>query len=114
MAVVKVGVTLPTGLTVKKAKLRVAPSNGMICSEFELGLSEEHDGILVLDEKARVGASLLDALGLDDEVLNISVTPNRGDCLSVLGLAREVAAVTGLPLKMPELTLVESGRDVSG
>lgn len=114
VAVVKVGVTLPTGLTVKKAKLRGAPSNGMICSEFELGLSEEHDGILVLDEKASVGASLLDVLGLDDEVLDISITPNRGDCLSVLGLAREVAAVTGLPLTMPELKLVESGSDVSG
>ena len=113
VAVVKVGVTLPSGLTVKKAKLRGAPSNGMICSEFELGLSEEHDGILVLDGKAPVGASLLDVLGLDDEVLDISITPNRGDCLSVLGLAREVAAVTGLPLKMPEPRLAESGTDVS-
>lgn len=114
VAVVKVGVTLPSGLTVKKAKLRGAPSNGMICSESELGLSEDHDGILVLDEAAPVGASLLDVLGLDDEVLDISITPNRGDCLSVLGLAREVAAVTGLPLTLPKLTLEERGPDVSG
>ncbi len=114
VAVVKVGTTLPTGLTVKKAKLRGAPSNGMICSEFEMGLSDEHDGILVLDDTAPVGASVLEVLGLDDEVLDISITPNRGDCLSVLGLAREVAVVTGLPLKMPELKLTESGSDVSG
>ena len=111
VAVVKVGVTLPTGLTVKKAKLRGQPSHGMICSEHELGLSDEHDGIMVLDENAVVGDSLLNALGLDDEVLDISVTPNRGDCLSVLGLAREVAAITGLPLSLPRVTLAESGRD---
>lgn len=113
VAVVKVGVTLPTGLTVKKAKLRGQPSNGMICSEFELGLSEEHDGILVLDPGAPVGASLLDVLNLDDEVLDISVTPNRGDCLSVLGLAREVAALTGLPLSMPRFSERLRGADAS-
>lgn len=109
VAVVKVGVTLPTGLTVKKAKLRGLPSHGMICSERELGLSDEHDGIMVLDEAAIVGSSLLDALGLDDEVLDVSITPNRGDCLSVLGLAREVAAIAGLPLTLPGLNLQESG-----
>ncbi|MDL2316180.1 phenylalanine--tRNA ligase subunit beta [Desulfovibrio sp. OttesenSCG-928-A18] len=103
VAVVKVGVTLPNGLTVKKAKLRGAPSHGMICSEFELGLSEEHNGIMVLDPAAPVGVSLLEQLGLDDEVLDISVTPNRGDCLSVLGFAREVSALTGLPLGIPPL-----------
>ncbi|MDL2290980.1 phenylalanine--tRNA ligase subunit beta [Desulfovibrio sp. OttesenSCG-928-F20] len=113
VAVVKVGVTLPTGLTVKKSKLRGAPSHGMICSEFELGLSEEHDGILVLDAKAPVGGSLLDLLGLDDEVLDVAVTPNRGDCLSVLGLAREVAALARLPLSMPKFDLHFQGQDAS-
>lgn len=113
VAVVKVGVTLPTGLTVKKAKLRGAPSHGMICSEFELGLSDEHDGILVLDPDAPVGASFLDALNLDDEILDISVTPNRGDCLSVLGLAREVSAITGLPLSLPSFARREAGPDAS-
>lgn len=113
VAVVKVGVTLPTGLTVKKAKLRGQPSHGMICSESELGLSDDHEGILVLDPGAPVGASLIDALGIDDEVLTISVTPNRGDCLSVLGLAREVAALTGLPLRRPEFARHSKGADAS-
>ena len=113
VAVVKVGVTLPTGLTVKKAKLRGQPSHGMICSEFELGLSDDHDGILVLDPDAPVGASLLDALGIDDEVLDVSVTPNRGDCLSVLGLAREVSVITGLPLSLPRFSRREQGADAS-
>lgn len=113
VAVVKVGVTLPTGLTVKKAKLRGQPSHGMICSESELGLSDDHDGILVLDPDAPVGASLIDTLGIDDEVLDISVTPNRGDCLSVLGLAREVSALTGLPLCRPEFPRYSKGPDAS-
>ncbi|MDR1945798.1 MAG: phenylalanine--tRNA ligase subunit beta [Desulfovibrio sp.] len=113
VAVVRVGVTLPTGLTVSKAKLRGAPSNGMICSEFELGLSDEHSGIMVLDPAVPVGKSLLDALELDDEILDISVTPNRGDCLSVLGLAVETAALTGLPLTMPDYERLSGGTDAS-
>ena len=114
VAVGKVGVTLPTGLTVKKVKLRGQPSHGMICSEFELGLSDDHDGILVLNPGAPVGASLIDVLGVDDEVLDVSVTPNRGDCLSVLGLAREVSAITGLPLRMPEFSRRLRGGDAAG
>ena len=114
VAVVKVGTTLPGGLEVKKAKLRGAPSHGMICSEQELGLGEDHDGILVLAPSAKVGASLLDVLPLDDEILDISVTPNRGDCLSVLGLAREVAAITGLPLTLPRFERRNAGADASG
>lgn len=113
VAVVKVGVTLPTGLTVKKAKLRGQPSHGMICSEFELGLSEDHDGILVLNPDAPVAASLLDVLAIDDEVLDVSVTPNRGDCLSVLGLAREISAMSGLPLRMPDFSRRLEGEDAS-
>lgn len=114
VAVIKVGSSLPDGLTIKKAKLRGQPSNGMICSERELGISEEHNGIMVLPQDAKVGSLLLDALELDDEILDISVTPNRGDCLSVLGLAREVAAITGLPLTMPRFAMHEAGPDASG
>lgn len=103
--VAPVGARLPDGTVIKKAKLRGAPSLGMICSERELGLSEDHSGIMVLPENLPVGAPLIDVLDLDREVLDISVTPNRADCLSVLGLARETALAFDLPLIVPELPL---------
>lgn len=103
--VAPVGARLPDGTIIKKAKLRGAPSFGMICSERELGLTEDHSGIMVLPEDLPVGARLIDVLELDREVLDISVTPNRADCLSVLGLARETALAFHLPLTVPELPL---------
>ncbi|MDL2272177.1 phenylalanine--tRNA ligase subunit beta [Desulfovibrio sp. OttesenSCG-928-I05] len=111
VAVAPVGATLPNGMTIKKAKLRGAPSHGMICSELEMGLSEDHKGIMILDANAPVGTKLVDFLGLDQDVLDIGITPNRGDCLSVLGLAREVAVGFNLPLTMPNVSLVEDGGD---
>ena len=104
-----VGTTMPGGLVIKKAKLRGAPSCGMICSERELGLTEDHSGIMVLPETAVPGAKLVDTLDLDREVLDISITPNRADCLSVLGLARETALAFGLPFRIPERELAEDG-----
>ena len=101
-----VGTRLPDGTVIKKAKLRGQPSMGMICSERELGLSDAHDGILVLPEGLLPGSRMVDALELDREVLDISVTPNRADCLSVLGLARETAMAFKLPFKVPELPLI--------
>ena len=112
--VAMVGVTLPGDFTIKKAKLRGQPSNGMICSERELGLSEDHGGIMVLDADAPVGAKLVDYLDLDTEVLEIGITPNRADALSVLGLAREAALAFKLPLTLPRLELVEQGDDWTG
>ncbi|MDR2076808.1 MAG: phenylalanine--tRNA ligase subunit beta [Desulfovibrio sp.] len=109
VAVARVGVTLPNGMQIRKATLRGAPSEGMICSEAELGLSSDHEGILVLDPSAGIGARLPDALKLDDEILDIAVTPNRGDCLSVLGLARETAALCRLPLNLPRIRPEETG-----
>lgn len=100
-----VGACLPDGTVIKKAKLRGAPSFGMICSERELGLSEDHSGIMLLPADLPVGERLIDVLDLDTEVLDISVTPNRADCLSVLGLARETALAFHLPLTVPELPL---------
>ena len=100
-----VGSSLPDGTVIKKAKLRGAPSFGMICSERELGLTEDHSGIMVLPENAPAGARLVDVLDLDREVLDISITPNRADCLSVLGLAREAALAFNLPLTIPDLPL---------
>ncbi|MDR3358864.1 MAG: phenylalanine--tRNA ligase subunit beta [Desulfovibrio sp.] len=101
-----VGTRMPDGMVIKKARLRGAVSCGMICSERELGLAENHDGIMVLPAGTRTGLRLVDALNLDTEILNVSVTPNRADCLSVLGLARETAHAFGLPLSVddPPLT----------
>ncbi len=106
VAVAPIGAKLPDGTVIKKAKLRGQPSMGMICSERELGLSEDHGGILVLPESVATGQSFIDALGLDTEVLDLSITPNRGDCLSILGIARETATAYKLPLHVPELPLI--------
>ncbi len=113
------GSTMPGGFKIKKTKLRGVPSCGMICSERELGLSDDHEGIFVLPENDRhgnpfqVGAKFVDAMEMDTEVLDISITPNRADCLSVLGLARMVAAAYDLPLTMPECDIKEEGEDCS-
>lgn len=107
--VATVGTTLPGGMTIQKAKLRGERSWGMICSERELGLGESHGGIMVLDPKLSPGVPVPDALGLERVVLDVSITPNRADCLSVLGLARETAAAFGLPLHLPQVQLTEAG-----
>ena len=80
-------------IRLKPAKLRGIESNGMICSEKELGISENHEGIMVLPHDVPIGIPLYDYLG--DIILNLDITPNRADCLSVIGIAREVAALTG-------------------
>src|SRR5262245_49861063 len=92
-----VGAELPAG-AVKKTAVRGVESNGMVCSERELGLSEDHSGVLALPADAPVGRDLREYLELDDKRLTIKLTPNRPDCLSVLGIAREVAALTGAKL----------------
>lgn len=107
--VAKVGTVMPEGMKIKKAKLRGVKSFGMICSESELGFSEDHDGIWVLDDSFTVGDKLVDALNLERVVFDFDITPNRADCLSILGFARETALAFDLPLTMPELNLVESG-----
>lgn len=117
--VAPVGSTLPGGLVMKKAKLRGVPSFGMICSERELGLTDDHSGILVLPETSRSGHRLMpgerfvEACELDQEVLDISITPNRADCLSVYGFARIVGAYLGLPVTRPAVHLQETGDDMS-
>ena len=109
VAFAPVGAEVFGGMRLKKAKIRGQVSMGMICAEDELGLGEGHKGIMVLDPNLPLGMNLVDALDLDDVVLDVSVTPNRADCLSVLGMAREVAMVFGLPLTMPEVDIAESG-----
>jgi phenylalanyl-tRNA synthetase beta chain len=96
-----------------RAKIRGVESYGMICSEYELGLGEDKEGIMVLDESAKVGQPLAEYFGLDDVVYDISITPNRPDCLSHIGIARELAVVFGLKVKKPEVKLIESERKVT-
>ena len=91
----------------KAAKIRGVVSAGMVCSERELGLGDDHTGILVLNDEAPIGTPLVDYLG--DAVLDAEVTPNRPDCNSVLGVAHEVAAITGETVTEPELTYAEDG-----
>ncbi len=95
----KPGVTLPNGMKLRKAKIRGVVSNGMLCSAIELGLGDESDGILSLPQDAEVGSPLVDFLELPDAIIDLDLTPNRGDCFSVLGIARDVSALTGTQLK---------------
>lgn len=113
VAVAKVGAVLPGDFKIKKAKLRGQVSMGMICAEDEIGLGESHSGIMVLDEGLAVGTPLVEALNLDTVVFDLGITPNRGDCLSILGVAREVAMAYGLPLTMPESKVEESGENAA-
>jgi len=94
-------------VVLKPAKLRGIVSEGMVCSELELGLSEEHAGIMVLDPEAVVGQPLVEELG--DAILDVEVTPNQGYCLSMLGVAREVAALTGERVREPAIGYVPVG-----
>ena len=97
------GAVLPGGLVIRAAEVRGVASDGMLCSARELALSEDHSGLMVLDEALAVGADLRVALSLDDTVFTLKLTPNRPDCLGVVGVAREVAAVSGAPLELPSL-----------
>ena len=101
------GVRLPNGLKLRKSKIRGVMSYGMLCSAVELGLGEESDGIISLPMAATVGQPLTELLSLPDSVIDIDVTPNRGDCLSVLGIARDVAAITGQPFSEPEVAQID-------
>src|SRR5512135_1403873 len=104
-----IGAKLPGGMEIRKAKLRGVESFGMLCSARELGLSEEASGLLELAPELQTGAPLVEALGLDDTILEVNLTPNRGDCMSVLGIAREVSALTGQALTGPVLAASAAG-----
>ncbi|MBM4219823.1 MAG: phenylalanine--tRNA ligase subunit beta [Gammaproteobacteria bacterium] len=102
------GARLAAGDAIRRTRLRGVESAGMLCSARELGLSDEHEGILELPGELVTGAPLREALGLDDTILTLNVTPNRGDVLSVLGVAREVAAIAGRRLTPPALDTVQA------
>ena len=110
--VATIGTTLPSGLTIKRAKLRGETSEGMLCSEKELGLSDDAAGLMELPTDISFGMPLSEALGLDDVVFELEITPNRPDCLSLIGVAREIRAETGNPLKLPTVDLQESSINV--
>ncbi len=93
VAFAKIGSRLANGIKIKKSKIRGVVSEGMLCSETELAIGEESSGIIVLDSAAPLGQPVRDCLALNDTVFDIDVTPNRGDCLSVLGIARELVAL---------------------
>jgi phenylalanyl-tRNA synthetase beta chain len=94
----------------KRSKIRGVVSNGMVCSGKELGISDEHEGILVLPEDATVGTPMVDYLG--DAIFDLELTPNRPDCLGVLGVAREIAATSGKAIREPDITYAEDGPSV--
>ncbi len=109
VALAKIGAVLPNGVEIKKAKIRGRSSEGMLCSEQELKLAEESAGIMILPADTPLGRPLADVLGLSDWLLEVEITPNRGDCLSVLGVAREVASITGETVVLPEVPILEDG-----
>ncbi|ULJ63241.1 phenylalanine--tRNA ligase subunit beta [Wielerella bovis] len=102
------GAILPNDFNIKPTKMRGVVSNGMLCSAKELGLPEDVDGLLILDNNAPVGQNVRDFLDLDDTIFTLKITPNRTDCLSIKGLAREVAALTGCEVNFPKIQLVKS------
>jgi phenylalanyl-tRNA synthetase beta chain len=104
-----VGAKLPGDFKIKKAKLRGVESFGMICSESELGMNDTSDGIAELDSEAPIGQDIREYLDLDDNIIELDITPNRGDCFSVLGVAREVSANYNMSFVMPEIEVNVAG-----
>lgn len=100
------GAVLPGDFKIKEAKVRGVPSAGMLCAAVELGMAKESDGLMILAADAKPGTSLRELLGLDDICIELKLTPNRPDCLGLLGLAREVSALTNTPVLAPEIKAV--------
>lgn len=101
-----IGAKLPNGTEIKKAKLRGVESSGMLCSARELALSEDSSGLMDLPAELRTGEDLVKALSLDDTIFEVNLTPNRGDCMSIAGVAREAAAARSVPLQVPAIAPV--------
>ncbi len=108
-----VGAELPNGAKITKAKIRGVKSKGMICSETELGLGDDASGIIVLPDDANVGQASVEYLGRDDYQLELEITPNRPDCLGILGIAREVSTLTGKKICWPKVDLEEDNESAS-
>jgi phenylalanyl-tRNA synthetase beta chain len=108
-----VGSVLPTGQHIAAEQVGGVLSEGMLCSAAELGFSDTSAGILLLPSSSRPGTSLTTQLGLRDVALEVNVTPNRPDCLNIFGIAREVSALTGVPLKFPDTSVSETGEAIT-
>jgi phenylalanyl-tRNA synthetase beta chain len=108
-----VGASLPGDLVIRNARIRGEASEGMLCSEEELGIGSDASGIMILSQDTPVGAELGEVLDLGDAVIDIGVTPNRGDCLSIVGVAREWAAIAGGKLRIPVTDVVESDEAIA-
>ncbi|MBN1381921.1 MAG: phenylalanine--tRNA ligase subunit beta [Deltaproteobacteria bacterium] len=109
----KVGAKIPGGYTIKLSKIRGVQSEGMLCSEQELAIGDDASGIMLLPDDLALGKDLGEALDLTDIIFDIGVTPNRPDCLSIVGIAREVAAITGNKLRFPSVRFAESDEDIT-
>lgn len=108
-----VGAVLPGGIKIQQAKLRGVDSFGMLCSEVELGISEEASGLMILDEDLETGAPISEALDIEDTVIDCEITPNRADCMSMVGIAREVSALSGNPLLYPDIKPTKGQGDIA-
>jgi phenylalanyl-tRNA synthetase beta chain len=107
------GVALPGGVVVKKGKIRGEISMGILLAEDEMGLTDDHSGIMILHDKFETGVSLTSVMSVKDYILDISLTPNRPDCASVIGIAREIAALTGNKIRMPNTECLETGPSIN-
>ena len=112
VALATVGAVIPGGYTIKSSKIRGEASEGMLCSEDELGIGPDASGLLILPPETPLGKNLVDVLDLRDTVLDIGVTPNRADCLSIVGIAREAAVLCGKKLRYPKIAFKESAEDI--
>ena len=112
VALAQLGAILPGDFKIKRSKIRGEESCGMLCSEKELGLANESPGIMVLPQELELGIPVFEALGLKDTIFEIGLTPNRADCLSVIGIAREIAAKLGLILKYANQHVDENGSPI--
>ena len=108
VAVAVIGARLAGGIEIRKARIRGIESSGMICSESELGISQDHAGILVLDNSCKVGKSLVKALDYDDYIMTFELTPNRGDSMSAIGVARDIAALSSSKISRPKFKIKPS------
>jgi phenylalanyl-tRNA synthetase beta chain len=107
------GARLPGGVKIRATKLRGVQSNGMLCSEAELGFGEDSDGIMELAGSPQVGMEIQEYLGLDDAVFELELTPNKGDCLGIVGIAREVAALNAMPFEIKAVPVIAQTVDTT-